>query len=788
MRKKIVTSSFCSLLLVTFIFLGGCSWSSRQSNAGLVPVSNQTLDKWRTENVRSVGNGNFYQVVGGRWLGADTALQASAGDKGHVEYFCDIQAGREAILAFRLQFLSTQGTARLKIIALDEQQNCIGSIGWIYSGQVPVNNGSEVWIDARYGNNYSGNWIEGTYHIETVFRQFLPAGKWQTARNYRCSVEIGEGQHVLITGLTGAIDWNKALVLTARANAQSVLVGDVFTVETTVRNEADHVVPAVVVSALEPYGYGLVLMEPAQKVVENLQPGEVRRLTWQVKAQRPDAVNLNQPWSLQFAMNDMPSASVINIAVMDPRPGRIFYVMTEDLEPIDSAGYGKQWGNADGWLNPQELQVQMVNKAEKLNKIAEQYGAKWTHYIAWPVIKAAEWAALQQGGAGWQAAAEAVKQSVSRQSAKGHEYALHLHMDYDPLLPGNILAYNPTVNGLWANHLRHGWAHALGEKGDFNNYASRTGTLYTYQKILDSLAVNSQQGQIVTARAGSFDFGSGSQSEAMSILAYRSIGLWGSSDADGNEGGLTSAPFGKEIYFTAEDDINQPAIKLSSVGLVEFRPTPRRYLSYDNQSMEVMNAIVDQGITAHSQGQAVKPGIHAIVGFTHAMFVMGDGDWTSTDGGQYKVIEDHLAYVKKAYADQGVVQFATAGDLVKAYLAYYSPQLVSVYGPRIYQGPFFSEFAIVFLGDDIPVDSMHAHTVKITYPLYLRESAYRIKILKNGEPIVSTWGLPTEDNTVNFVVDDRQAKYTLRVYDNRLISKMVHVYRSVKNNLLKYVG
>ena len=97
--------------------------------------------------------------------------------------------------------------------------------------------------------------------------------------------------------------------------------------------------------------------------------------------------------------------------------------------------------------------------------------------------------------------------------------------------------------------------------------------LYAYQRILDELAAGSSQGQIVTTRAGFFDFGNGSESEAMSTRVYRKVGLWGSSDADGNKGGITSGAYGREIYLAKPDDIGVAADTLSDTGLVEFRPT-----------------------------------------------------------------------------------------------------------------------------------------------------------------------------------------------------------------------
>ena len=149
----------------------------------------------------------------------------------------------------------------------------------------------------------------------------------------------------------------------------------------------------------------------------------------------------------------------------DPRPGRILYVMTEDLEAIDSAGYAVAWGNSDGWLNPQELQVQMVEKADCLNAIADKHGAKWTHYTTWPLLKAAEWAERQSGTGRWGRRGSIHADGGLKMVPPG---AMNMAFTCIPItiprIPGNLLSYNPATDGIWANHLRHGWAHSLNRK------------------------------------------------------------------------------------------------------------------------------------------------------------------------------------------------------------------------------------------------------------------------------------------------------------------------------------
>ncbi|MPN53323.1 hypothetical protein SDC9_200987 [bioreactor metagenome] len=151
------------------------------------------------------------------------------------------------------------------------------------------------------------------------------------------------------------------------------------------------------------------------------------------------------------------------------------------------------------------------------------------------------------------------------------------------------------------------------------------------------------------------------------------------------------------------------------------------------------------------------------------MFIMGQGDWRSLQGGQFGAINDHLGYLKAAYVDSGRLVFGTATELVTAYLDYYTPKPVAVYGKCLKAGGLSSEYAINILGRDIPIDNNHQHTVSVKYPLYLRDSAYRVAILKNDQQIYSTWGLPTPYNDIQFTVDDAHARYKMRIYHNHTL-------------------
>jgi len=255
----------------------------------------------------------------------------------------------------------------------------------------------------------------------------------------------------------------------------------------------------------------------------------------------------------------------------------------------------------------------------------------------------------------------------------------------------------------------------------------------------------------------------------MSIRIYREAGLWGNSDADGNAGGITSADYRKEIYLTPPDDINSSAADLKKVGLVEFRPTPRQLIMYDVDSAAVMNEKVLQGIHEFREDGKVRAGVHAIVGFTHAMFIMGSDGWKSTEGKRFQVLDDHLGFLKREYVQKGLLFFGTATTLVREYLDYYWPVPLVLTGPLLRETPSGAEFALDFLGRNIPVDANHRHNLKLKIPLRYWGSGLHATLLKNGQPLQEIL-LSGNQREISFVWDNRQDAYRL-VLGQRIAGK-----------------
>ncbi len=63
--------------------------------------------------------------------------------------------------------------------------------------------------------------------------------------------------------------------------------------------------------------------------------------------------------------------------------------------------------------------------------------------------------------------------------------------------------------------------------------------------------------------------------------------------------------------------------------------------------------------------------------------------------------------------------------MVKAYIDYYVPRPVAVYGQVVKKNYFSDECKIQILGHDIPFDKTHIQKISINYPLYFRDTAFK---------------------------------------------------------------
>ena len=359
----------------------GPDTQARLAVAGLKEVPAGEKSDWRLpQNLVSEGTGSFSRVVTGRGLSAPQALELGTDAGSRSEYFLEMDSA-EPELAYRFQFRSTQGTGRMKITALAKDGQTVASVGFVFTGSMPLKTERAIWLDRRLANNYQGDWVQEQIKPAELFAFHIPAFSPEMVNRYRVAIEAGNGQHVLITELKSAGSQVEGVRVVWRSVPVAAAVGDMISLRTEISNATDRPLENLSLKLLEPYAYGLIIQGSAEQKIAKLAVGETVTLDWKVRAQRATAVNLGLPWDLRLTVNKVTAPAVAKIDVTDPTPGKVFYVMTEDLEPIDAAGYPTAWGNQNGWLDAEEFRVQLIDKAEALNRIAEKHGALWTHIL-----------------------------------------------------------------------------------------------------------------------------------------------------------------------------------------------------------------------------------------------------------------------------------------------------------------------------------------------------------------------------------------------------------------------
>lgn len=555
----------------------------------------------------------------------------------------------------------------------------------------------------------------------------------------------------------------KLMLLGIPKKESTLKVGDNFKLVAYVKNNSPTSIENIRLKLIEPYGYGVVILsdETYEKYIGELKPGEIKNIGWNLKANRSNEVNFNKPWIVKVIVESDKhyGEGQIPVTIIDHREGKIFYVITEDLEPIDSAGYVGKWGNRNGWLDPEEFNIQLVEKPQALNEIANKYGAKWTHFIAYPAIDGAKWVVDNlitdaNYKKVWHDTLDRVISSMINGIKGGHQYTLHPHMDYCPYLSWNYLSYNRRTNGFWANHNLHGWAHSLSPLLKVDDMTTRIGAIAFYQGQLNKL-YSTYYGQPLTVRMGSFDFGEEREDSCLSTAALQNLGIYASSDARESQ---------KKVYFADASDISKEAKNFNDIGIVELSVDESKVLLYDSMDLKTLNERFYELYLKDEKNGSIKPGVHIILGFTHAMFMMGDGEWQSTKGGHFAILNDHLKWVTENYIKKGKLEFVTADEAIASYLDYYTPRPVAIYGKEEKINDKVFQYPLRILGKDIPFDKNHVQEVLASYPIQFIGQVKYIEIYDHNNLIATIRDFNNDSSLFIFKLQQKTEEIYMKIY------------------------
>ena len=566
-------------------------------------------------------------------------------------------------------------------------------------------------------------------------------------------------------------------------------VGERVALTTTVENAGPSALN-VSVAVEEPYGFG-VLARPLTPMPFQLASGEQEEVNWEITAQRPSEVNLGHPWLLTFVLRrgfQECSRACLSVEVADREPGRIYYVLTEDCETFDGGELTGDYSalpelvemhNRNNFMDPEEYRWQMVEKPTAMNRIADKYGAKWTHFWCTSQRFAADWAAGRSSTGQWPEVVALLDESVRRGCLR-HEYAPHIHFGFEPdsaLPPQPRLIYDPQTDGIIPNefyhpesnplHRYHGWDGGrkgfayVKALGAFSDGDSKMGSLFKGCSFLARLQRGRRQPH--SARAGACDFGVAPEDQHISTLAYLRNGLIAGADAGYHES-IGAYPRGRQMYFCHPDDIEREISDLSQAGLVQFKAPD---VNFETVALDQLTAWFERrrGDALLPDG-SVAPGVHAIVQLTHAMVMKGgSGRMQDTEGGDFAKLDKHLEYVTTRRPE---VQFGTMSEVALEFLDYYTPVLAAAVEPeteRVEDDGRLLRFRIRLLGSTIPVSAERGHLVAVRPPAWLLpEHVESVQVLSDGREMAEQSALSSSSTSLRFQVSRRDAIYELVVH------------------------
>ena len=481
------------------------------------------------------------------------------------------------------------------------------------------------------------------------------------------------------------------------------------------------------VSAAVPFGAGLSLESDATLTIR-LGPMAKSTVEFLIRADRPHEVNLSKPWPLTITcvLAGKEEKIVVPIRVPDPDPCQLFYLLTEDCETFDGGvktgdyGASSSLGNANNFMDPEDYRVQMIEKPNRMNEIADEFGAKWTHFWCATQRFAVDWARGLSSTGAWDSIAADLDNSL-RMGCVRHEYAPHIHFDYEPcsaLPPQPRLVYDAVTDGILPTdyydpitnprHVYHDWDGAsrgisyVKKLGDLCDGDSKAGSLRKVTRYLARL--QSQVRYPLIARTGGFDFGKEPDDQRISTAAYRLNGLPGNSDATFP---VDAFPTSNGFYWCQENDRSSPVERLEDAKLVQLGVS----LQTDFLDLEGVNAWFSRNLK-----RIEGAGVRALSVMTHAMFMRGEPDpFRSLTGGSFAAFGKHLEYVRQKHPE---VRFATASEALIEFLDYYSPVLRAYVEPNLLKGSRagLSEHQVRLLGRGIRVDANHPAKVSCALP------------------------------------------------------------------------
>ena len=526
---------------------------------------------------------------------------------------------------------------------------------------------------------------------------------------------------------------------------------------------------------VEPYGYGVTC--PIKEVlIPSLNESQNFSYVFTLNATRSNEVNLNQFWVFGFNISNTTYSNQKDflVNVTDPSEGKIYYLLTEDLE-YKSPDLSGDYDDGDNYVEWNEIQIPMINKSKKIEEIAEIYNASWNHMLCVNCVYVAE-EGEKKGSSNWTGLYERLLNRITDSVAHGNQINPHIHMDKgatDFSLYGKY-TWNNSYDAFFFNETgTDSFAHVLGNVGGYNYSefnTSRTAVLYDHIKLIEKYGrLANPSFRTFFFRSGGYDVGITSTDEYKTIQAFKKVKILADTDDPCN--GATDAragrAYGENEYFTKTNDLNSNTNSLNSIGVLEMSMTPSpQKIGYDRENTVSLNTKVNKGWTYFSSNEIVNSGVHFIVGFTHTIYMSGDAGWNDLTGGNFSKLQEHLNNISQTYPK---IIIGKSTDAVLDYYDYYYPEPLAIRWTEydILTNSKYnqtSRYDIRILGHDIPVDANHTFNLSVKYPAYFENHVRKVKLYKDNI-LQNTYNMTSNDYypDINFTFNSWRGNWTMEV-------------------------
>jgi tetratricopeptide (TPR) repeat protein len=505
---------------------------------------------------------------------------------------------------------------------------------------------------------------------------------------------------------------------------------------------------------LEAFGGGL---EPNSRsiVLGEVAAGQERQVTLEIKAKRASEVNLHQPWVLNIVLiaRGAWASHQLRFTVTDPKPGRAFFVLTNDHEP--QIHRERIEPNRTCPVLPEEATADLVTKGRVARNLAEKYGLRWTLMLdAGTAIGLPKWAGDRSSS--WKHLYREASEFYLDSFRQGHDCQIHLHLKAVPESRSFCYQFDETKDVLsldlraverrFQGSKVNSWANVTPSYGRPRGINSRVGSLSYASGALEmafSTAVDPYRP--VLFRAGQWDMGRSTAEREKSVMALRECGILAdSSVAEGYDCYERPFQFGlapsQATYFTFRNNPEKRARSLVDAGILQAVPILLPQGSHAVTPRDDPRPVI-RAYRSFLRGSRVAPGRHLIMEIEHFGDIpteheascsrLGNGSWNSMD--------HHLSVVRsQCPALEGV----RGTEAIYEWLDYYTPELIVRLGsPTANTGldiscPRSLRFPLHFIGDGILGRERRVHKVRIPLPFMPSEEGMMVRVFEAGRMLL----------------------------------------------------